>query len=1236
MAECGKLESLLRESNLQDYLTVFRQHHITDDELHILEEAHLKELGIPLGPRLKICSALRVRGYPGRSSAATSKAMSSTNKNVSLNHSSIPRTRPPGFGSIASSPKLNSLINAYVGNNSVDQFSRQEQNCQKCFRSLCICSSPTNNLSSCTSSVSATPNLSAILEFSAFGSRASSFSPFGSLPPSSGHGHAHFSPRQQSLFSASENETSLFSSGSHAPAQMSSQVHSLFSPHNDGREEGGGTSDHSLFSSTLQNGTHDEHSLFSESGSTSVSQFAQTSSSISLPTHTNASWPSISTPSLFSSDSANISSTTKPTQTAAQALFPSAFSSSIPHTTVLFQKSSSLSTQTNQLAEGKFSPATNTKLPQPISTVATKKHLFAPSGLPSSASSLSSESGHGNALPRNSIWNETWALSLPSSVLSPSPTLVSIDIGSKTVRSDNLAERERLREQEMRASEVQCQELLRQKAEEEPSKKLISGQKDQATNNNENCSRPKTKSVGITKSKIPMTGEKSSTFVSKSTPLDKVLPRPPVSVGNSFDLLLDSNSDEEKKGRKKAKKKPLRNEAVKGTSSGSALSFASSEIICSSSSSSLQTSSGSINSKVKCECGQIVHPSVLQPTTEFQMQDRQAHLTSKRHKNFLLEQEVIAKKEKETKLKQEKMEAQRVKEEAQRAKEKAQQDIEEAQRIIEETQKAEDEANLKKNGGKKKQKKKKERKVSLVHPLGGETIEENNDSVLSALKGNSLNVKSNSNFVLESGQKISSFASTPTTATSSPSLSPYSDPKKKQLASEIQQEANQFYNKGLYTKAIERYSQGITLNPLSAVLYSNRAQAYSKCCLFEKAVEDCMKSIELDAYFVKSYHRACVCFIKIGELKKAKHILSLCAKVSSDCNIKPESGTNKKDETSFHVKIVEELEKALEEAQRWMEKNKHEKAIEILQSKVINQMQEAPIPHYLLAEAYIKEGDFLQADDVANKFIEKFPQMNETKFIKALFLYYEEAKITEAIEILKGVVEKERDNHKAQKLLRQLSKISQTKKLAEDHASKKQYHKAVETFSQVLKMDSQNECLISNLLCSRASVLFHMGHYTTAKKDLDDAVICAGSCLKARRLRASVNEKLGDWQAVVEDCQFVLDEEWDARCNEMLRSAKQSKPAQDYKGYYAALALTVDANAADIKKAYQKQILRWLPKKWANCTEEKRAEAELQYRAIAQAFEVLSDPVKRNKYDNFDNYEDGKLEFAGLEIFAFF
>jgi molecular chaperone DnaJ len=66
--------------------------------------------------------------------------------------------------------------------------------------------------------------------------------------------------------------------------------------------------------------------------------------------------------------------------------------------------------------------------------------------------------------------------------------------------------------------------------------------------------------------------------------------------------------------------------------------------------------------------------------------------------------------------------------------------------------------------------------------------------------------------------------------------------------------------------------------------------------------------------------------------------------------------------------------------------------------------------------------------------------------------------------------------------------------------------------------------------------------------------------------------------------------------------------------YYEVLGVGREATGEEIKRAYRKLALKYHPD---NCKDGKKAEAERQFKECAEAYEVLSDPVKRQRYNQF-------------------
>ena len=67
--------------------------------------------------------------------------------------------------------------------------------------------------------------------------------------------------------------------------------------------------------------------------------------------------------------------------------------------------------------------------------------------------------------------------------------------------------------------------------------------------------------------------------------------------------------------------------------------------------------------------------------------------------------------------------------------------------------------------------------------------------------------------------------------------------------------------------------------------------------------------------------------------------------------------------------------------------------------------------------------------------------------------------------------------------------------------------------------------------------------------------------------------------------------------------------------YYAILGLDKNATETQIKKAYKKLAVKYHPDKHSNKSEAEKTKAEDKFKEISEAYQVLSDPEKKEMYD---------------------
>jgi curved DNA-binding protein len=74
-------------------------------------------------------------------------------------------------------------------------------------------------------------------------------------------------------------------------------------------------------------------------------------------------------------------------------------------------------------------------------------------------------------------------------------------------------------------------------------------------------------------------------------------------------------------------------------------------------------------------------------------------------------------------------------------------------------------------------------------------------------------------------------------------------------------------------------------------------------------------------------------------------------------------------------------------------------------------------------------------------------------------------------------------------------------------------------------------------------------------------------------------------------------------------------PSTDFKDYYSILGVSKTASPEEIKKQFRKLALKYHPDRNPG-----NKEAEARFKEISEAYEVLSDTEKRQKYDQFGQY----------------
>ena len=82
--------------------------------------------------------------------------------------------------------------------------------------------------------------------------------------------------------------------------------------------------------------------------------------------------------------------------------------------------------------------------------------------------------------------------------------------------------------------------------------------------------------------------------------------------------------------------------------------------------------------------------------------------------------------------------------------------------------------------------------------------------------------------------------------------------------------------------------------------------------------------------------------------------------------------------------------------------------------------------------------------------------------------------------------------------------------------------------------------------------------------------------------------------------------------------------------YYEVLGVTRTANGEEIKRSYRRLAMKYHPDRNNG---DSRGEAEVKFKECAEAYEVLSDDVKRQRYDQYGHAGvHGGHDFSHMDV----
>ena len=261
------------------------------------------------------------------------------------------------------------------------------------------------------------------------------------------------------------------------------------------------------------------------------------------------------------------------------------------------------------------------------------------------------------------------------------------------------------------------------------------------------------------------------------------------------------------------------------------------------------------------------------------------------------------------------------------------------------------------------------------------------------------------------------------------------------------------------------------------------------------------------------------------------------------------------------------------------------------------------------------------------------------------YVLYRRGLIQETLKHLKQILRMNPDHALSQKLFKALRSLSQKKDAGDVEYKKSNHKEAHEHYTAAVNNPVCVGTFKSKLYYNRSCTLYYLKSYRECIDDCNSALKIDDEYMKVyiRRGNAYVNledcterdcmSAIGDYEKALE----LLERSASSmpESGAAAADAKQKKELQNkihetkiqikrlkQKDFYKILNVSRNATQNDIKKSYRKLALKFHPDRQANKSAEEKDKAEVIFKDINLAYEVLSDEEKKRKYDSGVEVED--------------
>ncbi|XP_067668798.1 dnaJ homolog subfamily C member 3-like [Haliotis asinina] len=407
---------------------------------------------------------------------------------------------------------------------------------------------------------------------------------------------------------------------------------------------------------------------------------------------------------------------------------------------------------------------------------------------------------------------------------------------------------------------------------------------------------------------------------------------------------------------------------------------------------------------------------------------------------------------------------------------------------------------------------------------------------------------------------------------------------------------------GQLADALSHYHAAVEGDPGNYLTYFRRATVYLALGKSRSALPDLDKVIQLRPDFTGARLQRANVFLKQGKLEDAL----------DDYESVAEKDPNNEDALR-QIELIQPLEEDIQQAKEFYKHANFKEAIDLL-TRAIEICPWDPELREIRAECYIAEGDLFKATGDIRPTTKLRPD-NTKGYLKLSMLYYNMGESDESLTQIRECLKLDPDHKECFSHYKKVKKLVKQIESAQTYSNEEKFDDCIDKAKAMLKTEPNVHPYVLRAHSHLCHCHSKAGHLSDALMICEEVLELDPQNIEALADRAEAHILNEDFQAAINDYQEAANiDENNRRVQDGLNKAQKMLKQSQKRDYYKILGVKRTARKKDILKAYRKLAMVWHPDKYPEGDERKKAEKK--FIDLAAAKEVLTDPEKRQRFDN--------------------